>query len=404
MPVAYKSDHSAGDLSAQYLLLQAVVGHSFGLPADKALQAVTSIPAKAIDLDNRVGYVRSGYDADIVVWDDHPLAVGTTPKQVYIDGVATLDHVKVEESSAHVVAKQGSGDPQHSPSVRAVLPADEREKFCASSRKAGQAFVVTGINKAFLSEFPALLAQADDDSSTENLTLIIDNGEVICLGVGSPCSSAAAQLRQDNVVSVSLDNGHLTRGLTTVTAALGMAEISMSPDTGDGALNVVKSNEAEDAKNIDYAKYAVTLGGSRVEAKSFARARLGGVTRAIQAPLTQGGLISGISTGMRTGLNSTLLNGGLFQDDVALHVVLGEESKANEGAISMAIKRLRALVANGKKQLQDGKEGGLENPWALVANGSLPLVIKAVGSVRPSMSSPFSIPRDRATLTFRKIA
>ncbi|KAJ4423943.1 hypothetical protein N0V82_001371 [Gnomoniopsis sp. IMI 355080] len=373
LPVAYKSDHSAGDVSAQYLLLQAVVGHSFGLPADKALQAVTSIPAKAIDLDNRVGYVRPGYDADIVVWDGHPLAVGTTPKQVYIDGVATLDHVKVEESSANVVVKQRSNGSKQHPSVRAVLPTDERERFCASSRKAGQAFVVTGITKAFLNEFPALLAQANGESSAENLTLIVENGKVSCLGAGSSCSFAAAQLSQENIVSVSLDDGHLTRGLTAVTSALGIAEISMSPDTGDGTLNVVESSKAREAENIDHAKYAVTLGGSQVEARSFARARLGGVTRAIQAPLTQGGLVTGISTGMRTGLNSTLLNGGLFQDDVALHVVLDEESKANDGAISMAIERLRALVANGKK-------GDLESPWALVANGSLPLVIKAIGN------------------------
>lgn len=46
---------------------QAAAGHAFHLPVAKALQAVTSIPAAALGLSHRVGYVRAGYDADIVV-------------------------------------------------------------------------------------------------------------------------------------------------------------------------------------------------------------------------------------------------------------------------------------------------------------------------------------------------
>lgn len=311
------------------------------------------------------------------------MAVGTAPKQVYIDGVATLDPVKVEESFAHVVAQprtdvlKDAGEP----AIRAVLPAEDRENFCTSSRKAGQAFVITGITKAFLDGFPALSSRIDGELPHENLTLVIDNGEVACLGGDSLCRSAAARLTQDDIVSVQLKNGHLTRGLTAVTSALGMVEIGEAPETGDGKLDIVKSKEAKDPENIDYAKYAVDLGGSQVAAKAFARARLGGVTRAIQAPMTKGGMISGVSTGMRTGLHSTLLNGGLFQEDVAMHVLLGEEAKANEGTVSMAIERLRALVKNGKKTLGETEVGQAESPWALVANGSLPLVIQAIGNV-----------------------
>lgn len=351
---------------------------------------MTSIPAKAIDIANRVGYVRPGYDADLVVWDAHPLAVGTTPKQVYIDGVETLDHVKVEASSAHVV-ENGIDALKYldKPSMRAVLPADDREKFCTSSRTAGQAFVFTGITKSFLDEFPHLMPRADGELLTDNLTLVIEGGKVTCLGAGPSCGTAAAKLSQDSIVSVHLSNSHLTRGLTTVATALGIFEIEQESETGDGARDVVQSKEANNAENIGYAKFAVTLGGSQVEAKSLARARLGGVTRAIQAPMTKGGLVTGVSAGIRTGLDSTLLNGGLFQEDVALHVVLGEESKANEGSISMAIERLRALVASGEKQLKEGDEIGVDSPWVLVANGSLPLVITAVGNVSPSPPNLF---------------
>lgn len=382
VPVAYKSDHGMEDTSAQYLLLQAAVAHSFGLPADKALQAVTSIPARSIDIDDRVGFVQPGYDADLVVWDAHPLSVGATPRQVYIDGTATLDPVKVEENTVHAAANPGRH--VRKPAMRATISEEERQDLCASSRKPGQAFVITGLNKVFLDEFPALLPTARGEASSDDqLTLVIDKGEVACLGTEQSCSATAIRLREereeDNIVYIQLQDGHLSRGLTAVTSSLGIGEINMDPTTGDGQANVVNPQETKTAENVDFAKYGVSLGGSEVKAKVFARARLGGITRAVQPPMTKGGLIVGVSTGMRTGLHSTLLNGGLFQEDVALHVVLGDDAKANEGTVSMAIERLRVLLRNGGKK--ETKESDAQNPWALVANGSLPLVVKADSNV-----------------------
>lgn len=389
LPVAYKSDHAGEDSSAQYLLLQAAVAHSFGLPADKALQAVTSVPARAIDIDDRVGYVRAGYDADLVVWDAHPLSVGATPKQVYIDGIATLDALEVEANSARVFAGEESGMVWGSglPAMRATMPEEERRELCKSSRRSDAAFVISGLNKAFLDEFPDLLPTAEGRSSSkERLTLVINNGKVSCLGTDQYCAAAAAQVREqrvkDDLVSIQLKDGHLTRGLTAVTSSLGIEEISMDPVTGDGQVNVVNPKETKASGDIDFAKYGVSLGGSSVKAQGFARARLGGVTRAIQPPMSKGGLIAGVSTGMRTGLQSTLLNGGLFQDDVALHVVLGEPAKANDGAISMAIESLRTLLQSGSKsKAVTEEEDSAGNLWNSVANGSLPLVIKADSNV-----------------------
>lgn len=397
--MAYKSDHTGEVMSAQYLLLQAAVAHSFGLPEDKALQSVTSVPARAIDLDDRVGYARPGYDADLVVWDSHPLSVGATPRQVYIDGVATLDPLQVEESAARVVAAKQEGLKQAAPAPRATVSADERKRLCGRSREPGRAFVITGLTKVFLDEFPGLLPAArggDGGSSREGdrLTLVIADGEVACLGSDRSCSAAADRVHEqqrdkddDGVVYVQLRDGHLTRGLTAVTTSLGLQEIAMDPATGDGEGDVVDlRQETKDPGNIDFAKYGVSMGGSGVKAQGFARARLGGITRVIQPPLPKGGMMLGVSTGMRTGLQSTLLNGGLFQEDVALHVALGESAKANEGTISMAIERLRALIkAGGKKK----EAGDVEDPWVLVANGTLPLVVKADSNVsQPCLFKP----------------
>jgi imidazolonepropionase-like amidohydrolase len=50
---------------------QAATAHSFHLSEELALQSVTSVPAKSLEIDHRVGYARAGYDADLVVWDFH---------------------------------------------------------------------------------------------------------------------------------------------------------------------------------------------------------------------------------------------------------------------------------------------------------------------------------------------
>lgn len=387
IPVAYKSDHSMEDLSSKYLLLQSAVGHSFGLPADKALQAVTSVPAASLEIDDRVGYVRAGYDADIVVWDSHPLSIGATPRQVFIDGVATLDPAKVEASSAHVVAAQGADAHRGAgkPAMRATIAYEERETICSRSRHQGKGFVISGITRSFLDEFPEFLTTGVEGAqpAQDNLTMVIADGKVACLGTYPDCRAATTKLYEsddgEGVTSIKLQNGHLSRGLIAVTSSLGIAEISMIPATGDGIVKTTGS----DASKVDHAKYGVSLGGAKSKSRTFARARLGGVTRAVQAPITEGGLVVGVSTGMRTGVDSTLLNGGLFQEDVAMHIALGEDAKVNVGAVSVAIENLRGLIrAGGKKASKESGEDDVDqDPWVLVANGSLPLVVKADSNV-----------------------
>lgn len=92
--VAIKSDHSV--TNAQHLMFQAAKTHHYGVPEQVAFQSVTSIPAKALGLDHRVGSLKPGYDADVVIWDRSPLALAATPLQVFIDGVSLFDDPVIE--------------------------------------------------------------------------------------------------------------------------------------------------------------------------------------------------------------------------------------------------------------------------------------------------------------------
>ena len=46
---------------------------------------------------HRIGILQLNSDADLVLWDSHPLQLGATPKQVWIDGIRQLGNPVVGE-------------------------------------------------------------------------------------------------------------------------------------------------------------------------------------------------------------------------------------------------------------------------------------------------------------------
>ena len=57
-----------------------------GLPELDALKAVTINAAKILGIDNRLGSITPGKDADIIIWDGHPLHYLTKTEYVFING------------------------------------------------------------------------------------------------------------------------------------------------------------------------------------------------------------------------------------------------------------------------------------------------------------------------------
>ncbi|MEJ2207068.1 MAG: amidohydrolase family protein, partial [Gemmatimonadota bacterium] len=57
-----------------------------GLTEEQALTTVTLNAAKVIDIDDRVGSLEAGKDADFVVWSGNPLSQFTRAEQTWVDG------------------------------------------------------------------------------------------------------------------------------------------------------------------------------------------------------------------------------------------------------------------------------------------------------------------------------
>ena len=62
-----------------------------GISEEEAFKFVTLNPAKLLHIDQRVGSLREGKDADIVLWNAHPLSVYAKPIQTYVDGICYFD-------------------------------------------------------------------------------------------------------------------------------------------------------------------------------------------------------------------------------------------------------------------------------------------------------------------------
>ncbi|MGQ0828107.1 MAG: amidohydrolase family protein [Bacteroidota bacterium] len=62
-----------------------------GLTEEEALKLVTLNPAKLLHIDNRVGSIKVGKDADVVLWSDHPLSVYAKAEKTIIDGLIYFD-------------------------------------------------------------------------------------------------------------------------------------------------------------------------------------------------------------------------------------------------------------------------------------------------------------------------
>ena len=58
---------------------------------EDAWKMVTLNPAKLLRLDDRMGSLKIGKDADVVIWSDNPLSIYSQVEQTYIDGVCYYD-------------------------------------------------------------------------------------------------------------------------------------------------------------------------------------------------------------------------------------------------------------------------------------------------------------------------
>ena len=77
-----------------------------GVSESDALKMVTLNPAKLLHLDDRMGSIRVGKDADLVLWNDHPLSVYALALTTWVDGVAYFDRERDQQLRRDIVSER----------------------------------------------------------------------------------------------------------------------------------------------------------------------------------------------------------------------------------------------------------------------------------------------------------
>lgn len=77
-----------------------------GLTEEEALRMVTINPAKMLHVDDKVGSIRAGKDADLVLWSDNPLSIYAKAEKTIVDGIVYFDRQKDQEMRKQVAAER----------------------------------------------------------------------------------------------------------------------------------------------------------------------------------------------------------------------------------------------------------------------------------------------------------
>ncbi|GLB49892.1 amidohydrolase family protein [Neptunitalea lumnitzerae] len=79
-----------------------------GMTEEEAWKMVTINPAKLLHLDDSIGSIKVGKDADIVLWSDNPLSIYAIAEKTMIEGVIYYDYETMEQMKKEIEATKNT--------------------------------------------------------------------------------------------------------------------------------------------------------------------------------------------------------------------------------------------------------------------------------------------------------
>lgn len=310
-------------------------------------------------MEHRVGYIKTGYDADVVLWDSHPLALGATPKQVWIDGIAQLEspYTVSKPPSFHDVPEVPNFDKEAAETLQYDgLPPLEPEHVKART------VVFTNVTSVMIREAKTIkeVFHAQDDTAV----VVAQDGKLACSGSLSACSEFTSS---DEAEFINLEGGAVAPGLVTFGSPLGLEEIRAEASTTDGYVPDPLSEKVPAIAGGDGA-FIRAADGLQYGTRDALLAYRSGVTTGITFPRSSG-FLTGLSVAFSPGARHKLEKGALIQDVVAVHVGVHYQTIYDTStSVSTQIAALRNLLLSGG-------EGLLGQAFDAVKKGETPLVV-----------------------------
>ncbi|KAJ7075534.1 hypothetical protein B0H15DRAFT_894200 [Mycena belliarum] len=356
LPVIMKSDHPV--LNSRHLMYEAQQAHYYSLNPALALASVTAVPANALGVGWRVGMLASGYDADLVIWDSHPLALGATPVQVYIDGIPQLSSPAMLHKPAPF--QDVPVTPSWEQEVKDTIKFEGLPPLAGRSTTGSVLFVNVSQVWTRGGGGGAVTSLLTADEPAHDWQVLVQRGAIQCFArADARRGECAARGYSADAQIVDLMGGALAPGLTTFGSDLGLSAIMLEPSTTDGRvfdpLTMVVPSILGDS--VIRAVDGLQFGG-----RNTLYAYRGGVTTAVVAPMGHG-FLQGLSVAFATGASNALVHGAILKSETALHISVHSEMLAS---VSTQIGALRNLLFSRSSL----------GAWSRVKNGEIPLVIK----------------------------
>ena len=196
-------------------------------------------------MSHRIGILAESADADVVLWDSHPLQLGATPRQVWIDGIAQLGHPSspIPDPAAPPVLV---GKPKAGPSFAEVPPVPnwdvEREEAVeyeglpplGPKKLIKGKVVLKNVHEVFVRTEEGIKEEWSAKSGKISGTVVLTNGKISCISEEGWCLQDANKDKVD--LEIDLQGGAVGPGLMTFGSPLGIEEITQEQSTGDGLL------------------------------------------------------------------------------------------------------------------------------------------------------------------------
>ncbi|EAU91444.1 amidohydrolase [Coprinopsis cinerea okayama7 len=358
--VVMKSDHPLQD--SRRLLYEAQQAYYYGLPWNLALASVTTNPAEVMGLSHRIGYVREGFDADIVVWDSHPLALGATPAQVFIDGIPQLEEPQVTRKPHNF--QRLPKVPNFDKEAAEVLKYDGLPPL-EPKQSSEETTVFTNVKSVFKRTREGITSVLSVEEGDGTGVVVVTGGTMTCIGTHIACDIAAVNSGGIRPPIVDLDGGSIAPGFLTFGSPLGLQNIAAEASTNDGDILDPLVNSLPNIMGGDTAIVRASDGLEFASRDAFLAYRTG-VTTAVTAPKSDG-FYGGLGVHFSTGARNRLEPGAVLQEVTAMHVSIKHIGKPS---VSTQIAALRRLLS-GKV------EGAAGHYFGKVRDGRLPLVVEA---------------------------
>jgi imidazolonepropionase-like amidohydrolase len=102
-----------------------------GMSEEDALKMVTLNPAKMLHVDNKVGSIKTGKDADLVLWTTNPLSIYAKAELTMVDGIVYFDREqdlklrqKIKQERNRLIQKMSGEKKSGGPVVSAISAAE----------------------------------------------------------------------------------------------------------------------------------------------------------------------------------------------------------------------------------------------------------------------------------------